>query len=136
MIYKASTRPLNDACYHNVVPACTHVDGATRVRRKIVGPAQSRFPIPTKVQVELVTHVIEMEVVQAGPCCPHCKEPLNLHQPDESSPGQLLATCEHCLGWYSLYELKDSASEFLMLELPTKLMVEGMFSGNGAEALE
>ena len=112
------------------------MDSLTRVRRKNVGPARSRFPIPTKVKVELVTRVVEMEVVQTGPCCPRCEEPLNLHQPDESSPGQLLATCDQCLGWYSLFELKDGESEFLMLELPTKRMVEEILLGNCAEAIE
>jgi hypothetical protein len=106
------------------------------VRRKNVGPARSRFPIPTKVKVELVTCVVEMDVVESGPSCPRCDEPLNLHQPDEGSPGQLLATCDQCLGWYSLIELKDGESEFLMLELPTKQMVEEIFSGNGAKAIE
>ena len=101
-----------------------------------MGPARSRFPIPTKVMVKLVTCVVEMQVVQTGPCCPHCEEPLNLHQPDESSPGQLLATCDQCLGWYSLFELEDGQSEFLMLELPTKRMVEETLSGNGAEVFE
>jgi hypothetical protein len=112
------------------------MDCLTRVRRKNVGPTRSRFPIPTKAKVELVTCLVEMEAVQTGPSCPQCNEPLNLHQPDESSPGQLLATCDQCLGWYSLFELKDGASEFLMLELPTKRMVDKMFLGNGTEAVE
>jgi hypothetical protein len=86
--------------------------------------------------VELATRMIEMEVTQTGPSCPHCNQSLNLHQPDESSPGQLLATCDQCFGWYSLFELKEGANEFVMIELPTKLMVEGMVSGNGDEALE
>ena len=101
-----------------------------------MGPARSRFPIPIKVKVELVTCVVEMEGVQSGPSCPRCDEPLNLHQPDESSPSQLLATCDQCLGWYSLFELKDGEREFLMLELPTKQMVEEIFLGNGAKAIE
>ena len=112
------------------------MESLTRVRRKKVEPARSRFPIPTKVKVELVTRLVEMEVVQTGPKCPRCNEPLNLHQPDEGSPGQLLATCDHCLGWYSLHELRDGASEFLMIELPTKQMVEEIFLGNGAKAIE
>ncbi len=99
-----------------------------------MAPTRLRFLSPTKL--ELATCVIEMEGVQTGPSCLHCNELLNLHQPDESSPGQLLATCDQCLGWYSLFELKDGASEFVMLELPTKIMVEEMTLDNGAEATE
>ena len=101
-----------------------------------MGPARSRFPITTKVNVELETCVAGMEGVQTGPSCPRCSEPLNLHQPDENSPGQLLATCDQCLGWYSLYELEDGGSEFLMLELPTKQMVKDTFLGNGTKVIE
>jgi len=59
-----------------------------------------------------------------APSCPHCKNGLNLHQPDESSPDQLLATCDSCFRWFCLLELGSDGLDVLMIELPGKTMVE------------
>jgi hypothetical protein len=56
--------------------------------------------------------------------CPHCNVGLNLHQPDECSPDQLLATCDACFRWYCLMELGDEHENVLMIELPGKAMIE------------
>ncbi len=34
------------------------------------------------------------------PCCPACESLLQLHQPDDSMPDRLLATCSECKSWY------------------------------------
>jgi len=101
-------------------------------------PSRTRFPRPMQVSVELTARVIDLEAVDSAPCCPDCDQALNLHQPDERLPDQLLATCDSCFRWYSLFELSDNASEVLMLELPGRstVTVEEVFLRNGTDRRE
>jgi hypothetical protein len=40
------------------------------------------------------------EVGAIGAACPGCGYELELHQPDESQPDRLLATCRRCEAWF------------------------------------
>ena len=51
----------------------------------------------------------------------------NLHQPDECTPDQLLATCDSCFRWYCLVERGDREMRVLMVELPSKSVIEKAF---------
>jgi hypothetical protein len=77
-----------------------------------------------KFAFELNAQVIASGVIDATPSCPSCDHGLSLHQPDESRPAQLLATCETCAQWYSLIEFADESGELLMVELPSLSMFE------------
>jgi hypothetical protein len=55
--------------------------------------------------------------------CLECREALDAHQPDESNPGRLLATCPECGDWYILDEL-DEGSRCLMIRLPAPSDIE------------
>jgi hypothetical protein len=101
-----------------------------------VEPARSRFPSLMKATMELTARMIDLEAEDTAPCCPHCEQMLNLHQPDENLPNQLLATCDSCHRWYSLFEVGDDASEFLMLDLPDRSMVEEARLQNGIDHQE
>jgi hypothetical protein len=68
--------------------------------------------------------VIDLGSSDPEPRCGHCREPLNLHQPDESLPSHLLATCSACFRWFSLLALDEDSSECLMVELPDKPEIE------------
>ena len=87
-------------------------------------PARSKLLGPRKATMELTARVIDLEAEYTAPCCPLCEQLLNLHQPDESLPNQLLATCDSCLRWYSLFGIGENPSQFLMLDLPDKSMIE------------
>ena len=87
-------------------------------------PARSRHPGPMKTMLELTAHMIDLAADDTVPCCPHCEQLLDLHQPDESLPNQLLATCHSCLRWYSLFRIGENSNQFLMLDLPDKSMIE------------
>ncbi len=87
-------------------------------------PAQSRLPGSMKATMELTARVIDLEAEDTVPCCPHCEQLLDLHQPDESLPNQLLATCDSCPRWYSLFGIGEESNQFLMLDLPDKSMIE------------
>ncbi len=90
-------------------------------------PARSKLPGPMKAAMELTARVIDLEAEDTPPCCPLCEQLLNLHQPDESLPNQLLATCDSCLQWYSLFGIGENSNQFLMLDLPDKPMIEDAF---------
>ncbi len=94
-------------------------------------PARSRHPGPMKAMVEMTARMIDLEAEDTVPCCPHCEQLLNLHQPDESLPNQLLATCHSCLRWYSLFGIGEESNQFLMLDLPEKSMIEEAGFTNG-----
>ncbi len=87
-------------------------------------PARPRLPGLMRASMELTARMIELERGDSAPCCPLCDQLLNLHQPDESLPDQLLATCDSCLRWFSLFGIGADPSRFLMLDLPDKAMIE------------
>jgi hypothetical protein len=118
------TRSSDERRFHN---ACgqrprTHID--RRMRRCLVRPLRPRLPNPERVTLELNVRVIELGLGESETVCEHCQEPLNLHQPDESLPSQLLATCGSCSRWFSLVGVDAEGSEYLMVELPSRSQLE------------
>ena len=87
-------------------------------------PHRLRLSTPLKLTCELNARVIKPERLEYPPSCPCCGKQLNLHQPDENLPTQLLATCDDCSRWFSLFELSDDAREILMIDLPERSMLE------------
>jgi hypothetical protein len=50
--------------------------------------------------------------------CPVCEEPMELYQPDESHPTQLLGACATCSRWFVVIEIEDHDSNAFLVELP------------------
>lgn len=98
-------------------------------------PARSRHRSPMKTTLELTTRMIDLQAEDSAPCCPLCEQLLNLHQPDESLPNQLLATCDSCLRWYSLFGIGEDSNQFLMLDLPDKSMIDKAYPASGLDDL-
>lgn len=86
-----------------------------------------------KVTVEMTARMIDLEAEDTVPRCPHCEQLLNLLQPDQSLPNQLLATCDSCLRWYSLFGIGEESNQFLMLDLPDKSIIEEAGFTNGLD---
>jgi hypothetical protein len=78
------------------------------------------------VSVELNVRLIDLGPADSETLCDHCQKPLSLHQPDESIPSQLLATCGSCLRWFSLHEIGVSGSKYIVVELPSTSQVEAL----------
>ena len=97
-------------------------------------PFRSRFPSPMKVVLELNARVIDSLAIESAPCCSSCNRKMNLHQPDENLPSQLLATCGFCGTWYSLIELKNDPVEVLMIELPRRPVLEELVGKSRANS--
>jgi len=89
-----------------------------------------------KVTVEMTARMIDLEAEDTVPSCPHCEQLLNLLQPDQSLPNQLLATCDSCLRWYSLFGIGEESNQFLMLDLPDKSIIEEAAFTNGLDDRE
>ena len=49
---------------------------------------------------ELVARCRELGYLDQFALLPECQVPLNLHQPDEDQPSQLLGTCDCCSRWF------------------------------------
>ncbi len=62
--------------------------------------------------------------------CPNCQVPLNLHQPDEEQPSQLLGTCESCARWFFLVESERDWDGTLLFELPSAETIRALFAGS------
>jgi hypothetical protein len=99
----------------------------------VVEPTRLRFPVTRRIGVELSARMIGRDEGFSPPICPHCDGGLNLHQPDESLPDQLLGTCDTCFRWYCLVELGKKGAEVLMIELPSKSVIEAAFSRDAVD---
>jgi hypothetical protein len=73
---------------------------------------------------ELNARLVKAEKLGEPLVCTCCDQELNLHQPDENRPSQLLATCEGCCRWFSLIELNDEDGEMIMIELPGRSVID------------
>ena len=87
-------------------------------------PAEARFPFSSKIAVELNALLVHLTRNGTRPMCPNCNHPLDLHQPDENAPENLLATCDSCSRWYFLSEVGKQGRDVLLVELPSRSIVE------------
>src|SRR5438067_1038088 len=80
-------------------------------------------PLPHQMTIEwnVSTLTISSEGLET-PQCRECQTALNVHQPDEDRPEQLLATCARCGTWY-LIELGKRKTEAFMFDLPNVTLI-------------
>jgi hypothetical protein len=81
----------------------------------------SQFAIAgsTPMTFQLVARSVSSSAWSNSLCCPECEVSLNLHQPDEDQPSQLLGTCDCCSRWFFLVENELDCEDMLVFELPT-----------------
>ena len=85
---------------------------------------QTLFSRSLKLHVELSAKVVQLPRVGIRPQCPRCNHPLDLHQPDERLPEQLLAICDSCSQWFLVIEIGKHGREVLLLALPGRPVIE------------
>jgi hypothetical protein len=93
------------------------------------GPMQSsrsKFSGPIPISFDLMTHAVSMSPEVSSLCCPECEVPLDLHQPDDNEPTQLLGICGWCNKWYFLVEIESDWNGALLFELPSAGAIRGM----------
>ena len=96
-------------------------------------PARSRHADPMKAMLEMTACMIDLGSECKAPCCPACERLLNLHQPDESLPNRLLATCDSCLAWYCLFGSGEGSNQYFMVGLPDESMIDAARSRSGLD---
>jgi hypothetical protein len=98
-------------------------------REVAVKPSQFTISQPTPMTFELVARAVGTDSWANSLCCPNCQVPLNLHQPDEERPSQLLGTCDCCSRWFLLVESELDWDGTLMFELPSADSIRAMLPG-------
>jgi hypothetical protein len=82
-------------------------------------PSHFAIAQSTPLVFELVARSVSSNAWANSLCCPECQVTLNLHQPDEEQPSQLLGTCDCCSRWFFLVENELDCDDMLLIELPT-----------------
>lgn len=93
--------------------------GAEVGREEAVKPSHLDVSQSIPLNFELVARSFTGSCWTNSLCCTSCSVPLNLHQPDEDSPTQLLGTCDCCSRWFLLVESELDGEETFMFELPS-----------------
>jgi hypothetical protein len=88
--------------------------------------SRSKFPGPRPISFDLMTHAVSMSREVSSLCCPECEVPLDLHQPDDNEPTQLLGVCGSCNKWYFLVEIESDWNGALLFELPSARAIRAM----------
>jgi hypothetical protein len=89
---------------------------------------------PLPQQMSITWNVSALTISDQGletPRCRECRKALNVHQPDENRPEQLLATCEGCGGWY-LIVVGDQDTEAFLFDLPNVSLIRAAVSSRRA----
>lgn len=76
-----------------------------------------------RVMFEVPAHSVDLDLETALPCCPTCHEHLDLHQPDETRPAQLMAICLSCSKWYLWLDEEVEGMGIVLVELPNPEMI-------------
>src|SRR4051794_36713244 len=97
--------------------ASERTDGGDPALPSRDGDADVLSPFPREMTIKW--NVTPLAISAEGlepPQCRDCLTTLNLHQPDEGRPDQLLGTCADCGAWY-LIEASGTAEAF-QFDLP------------------
>jgi hypothetical protein len=94
-----------------------------------------RFRRQLELSVEVRIRVLDLAAGLSEVSCPDCEQPLNLHQPDESIPDQILATCDTCTRWFAVRELDDDGTHCAMFEIPSNLPIESILAQQSPDEL-
>jgi hypothetical protein len=96
------------------------------VMEEAVNPSQLAVSQQYLMNFELVARAVNTGSCANSLCCPDCQSLLNLHQPDEERPSQLLGTCDGCSRWFLLVETDLEWDGTLLFELPSADAIRAM----------
>jgi hypothetical protein len=108
------------------------IHDAVESREVSLQPSRRGLTVPSPVTFELVTRPLTMKPGASPLCCPDCRVPLDLHQPDEEEPAQLLGICDDCSKWYFLVEMEADWNGTLLFELPSAETIREMLTAKTA----
>jgi hypothetical protein len=91
---------------------------------------------PFPQQMSITWNVTTLNVSDQGletARCRDCRTMLNVHQPDENRPEQLLATCGGCGSWY-LIVVGERDREAFLFDLPNVSLIRAAVSSQRPKA--
>jgi hypothetical protein len=97
-----------------------------------VSPSHLEVSHAMPMSLELVAYSMGGSTWTNSLDCPNCHVPLNLHQPDEEQPSQLLGTCGCCSRWFFLVESELDRDGTLLFELPSAETLRTMFGATSS----
>jgi|GEM_PF-1477034 len=77
----------------------------------------SHFARPLTINWDVTALEVSGDGIVASAVCQKCRKELEIHQPQEDNPQELLATCGECGRWHLIQVASDS-SEAWMFNLP------------------
>ena len=89
-------------------------------------------------QLSVSWNVTVLEVTPDGivsPACQKCRASLEIHQPDEARPDQLLGTCRECGCWHMI-EMAPGGREAYLFDIPGVDFVRKMLAESWAGAVD
>jgi hypothetical protein len=98
-------------------------------REEAMKPSHFALGRSSPLAFELVARSVNSNAWANSLCCPECQITLNLHQPDEEQPSQLLGTCDGCSKWFFVLENDLELDEMLLFELPTAETIRAALVG-------
>jgi len=111
------------------VLCCLFVDAffdAEEHTEEAVKPSHIEISQTFPLSFESVARAVSTQSRADSLCCTACQIPLNLSQPDEEQPSQLLGTCEGCSRWFFLVESELDWEGMLLFELPSAETIRRM----------
>jgi hypothetical protein len=97
-------------------------------------PSRFKFSGPIPMSFDLMTHAVSMSPNVGSLCCPECEIPLDLHQPDDDEPTQLMGICGACGKWFFLVEIESGWNGALLFELPSARAIRAMLVSTATTA--
>jgi hypothetical protein len=97
-------------------------------REEAMKPSHLEVSQSIPLTFELVAQAVSASSWTNSLCCTSCRVPLNLHQPDEERPSQLLGTCDACSRWFFVVESEMDWEGMLLFELPTAETIRAMLA--------
>jgi hypothetical protein len=136
MIFKATGRLTREHCGSDATMCRTLIHqslDALESREESVQPSRPGLSTPSPMTFDLVARAVTTNTGANSLCCPECQAPLDLHQPDEEQPAQLLGTCDCCSKWYFLMEIEPDWNGTLLIELPCERTIRAKFAMAAAQ---
>ncbi len=131
MIFKATNRLTREHCGSQSAMCRTLIHqslDAEESREVSVQPSRPGLSTLSPMTFDLVVRAVATNTGDFSLSCPDCQVPLNLHQPDEEQPAQLLGTCDCCSKWFFLMEIEPDWQGTLFIELPCERAIRAQYA--------
>ncbi len=97
-----------------------------------MSPFRTRLSGPIPIRFDVVARPVMWVPDGSALGCPECHAPIDLHQPDENQPNNLLGTCLECSRWFLVIEIQEASRRTLIVDLPCADKIREVFAASGS----